>query len=250
MSKSSPNQDEGQAPYQRSGRAEITEEEYNRLQGEYLDRLEALKEAYERDAVDLAARHRLDHDKEHAAFYGDGSPHDDEGDLASAMFDVIARVISDETWLGYIAESLQRIQRYANVKPDGYVYVLEAGPFYKIGRTKDLSSRIKTLSIQLPFPVKCIAAFPCEDTAAAERELHERFSEHRANGEWFMIPDRKPWMNGLTWLKRILYCTTDHCSYLHKIVTDFHNEIPLAVERDPYWHQALTAAFNAVEVEE
>jgi hypothetical protein len=96
--------------------------------------------------------------------------------------------------------------------------------------------------------VTCIAAFPCEKASRSEAELHERFEKHRVNGEWFTLPDRKPWMIGLTWLKNIRYATTEHSPYLSGVQVDFHDEVPFAVQNDEAWRKAFAAASDAVEV--
>lgn len=80
------------------------------------------------------------------------------------------------------------LENYRNrFNPDGYVYILGAPDFYKIGRAKDVDSRVKQLAIQLPWAVDVIHTIPCEDYARSERALHERFSDRRANGEWFLL---------------------------------------------------------------
>lgn len=72
-------------------------------------------------------------------------------------------------------------------KQRGYIYVLEGGGFYKIGRAKDPLKRTETLAIQLPYPTKLLFSLASDDYVALETELHDRFSEKRANGEWFAL---------------------------------------------------------------
>lgn len=72
-------------------------------------------------------------------------------------------------------------------RPDGYVYILGAPDYYKIGRAKDVDARARQLAIQLPWAVDIVHAIPCEDYATAERALHRRFADRRANGEWFLL---------------------------------------------------------------
>ncbi len=86
---------------------------------------------------------------------------------------------------------------------DGYVYVLSAGPFVKVGRTKDPGHRIKALSIQLPFPVEIEAVIPCENHVRAERYLHWLMKVKRVNGEWFDLsgdPYMLPMLRDLVWI--------------------------------------------------
>ena len=69
----------------------------------------------------------------------------------------------------------------------GFVYILEAVPYYKIGRTVNPSSRIKTIDLQMPFPVTVYGFIPSYNAAIAEAELHRAFDPWRANGEWFSL---------------------------------------------------------------
>lgn len=86
------------------------------------------------------------------------------------------------------------------VNVDGYVYVLRAGAYFKIGRSRYPDRRIKRLKIQLPFPVEVYALIPCEDHIASEKLAHDSFPDLRANGEWFLIWDEAQiaWMKDVT----------------------------------------------------
>lgn len=71
----------------------------------------------------------------------------------------------------------------------GFVYFLQAGPYTKIGKTKDVGRRIKELRIQLPFEAELIHVIYCEsDLSLHERNLHNKWAEYRKNGEWFVLP--------------------------------------------------------------
>lgn len=101
--------------------------------------------------------------------------------------------------------ALQRIHAlYQEVKhllfrPDGYVYLLGGGGYYKIGRSRNVSRRMRQLEIQLPWPVEVLHTIPCEDHHASEKALHERFAGKRANGEWFALDDEDvEWIKGVT----------------------------------------------------
>ena len=88
------------------------------------------------------------------------------------------------------------------VEPDnrqGFVYLLhgERTGFCKIGRTKSVTSRISTLQIQLPWRLDLLHIIECADMVSIERDLHERFSNKRANGEWFLLDPED-----IAWIKR------------------------------------------------
>ena len=69
----------------------------------------------------------------------------------------------------------------------GYVYLIKSGEHYKIGRTKNLKTRVKSFETSLPLGATVVHSFETDDTTEAEIELHARFSDKRINGEWFNL---------------------------------------------------------------
>jgi hypothetical protein len=81
-------------------------------------------------------------------------------------------------------------QRARIFKPSpipGFVYLIKSGIFYKIGKTRNLEKRSRWMAIHLPEPMVVVHSFPSNDHSRAEKELHDRFSELRSNGEWFKL---------------------------------------------------------------
>ena len=74
-----------------------------------------------------------------------------------------------------------------NTFPHGIVYLLKAGPYYKIGMTKDFANRLDQIKLQLPFPVEVIHKIETDDPHGIETYWHKRFSDKRTNGEWFVL---------------------------------------------------------------
>ena len=70
----------------------------------------------------------------------------------------------------------------------GWVYVIAAGPYYKIGRTKNIRQRYQKIAPELPFPSRLMLTVKTDDAARLEARLHARYSRYRANGEWFKLP--------------------------------------------------------------
>lgn len=107
---------------------------------------------------------------------------DDSGDIILALtYPELCEAVVDDmvgSW-----------QRWLEAGTDGHIYVLRAGEFYKIGRTRQLDSRIKALSIQLPFPVEVVHTFPSDDHVEVEQWIHDLFADKRANGEWFRLSE-------------------------------------------------------------
>lgn len=71
----------------------------------------------------------------------------------------------------------------------GYVYIVRAGQYFKIGRTKDITNRLTQLAIQLPEKPILLHTISTSNPIAAEQYFHDRFSLRRLNGEWFALSD-------------------------------------------------------------
>jgi hypothetical protein len=100
-----------------------------------------------------------------------------------------------DRWL----ESLQQ-RKSEPRKQFGWIYLLEGeSGHYKIGRTKNLQSRVKALATQAPYQVQQIHAFEVDDAPSAEAALHARFVDKRHIGEWFTLtPEDVEWFKTLT----------------------------------------------------
>jgi hypothetical protein len=70
----------------------------------------------------------------------------------------------------------------------GFIYLVRAHTGeHKIGHSVNPGSRIKTFSVQPPFEYKLIHTFFADDMKRAEVALHEKFSNKRIKGEWFLL---------------------------------------------------------------
>jgi hypothetical protein len=72
----------------------------------------------------------------------------------------------------------------------GFVYLVCCGDRYKIGRTRDVAKRLRSLQTAASLPLVLVASAAVEDSAASEAELHRRYAHRRTHGEWFALtPD-------------------------------------------------------------
>jgi hypothetical protein len=85
------------------------------------------------------------------------------------------------------AEDAEGVPEETTAGELGYVYLMKAGRFYKVGRTNALGRRERELVIQLPEAAKVIHSIKTDDPAGIEEYWHRRFDDRRKNGEWFEL---------------------------------------------------------------
>ena len=87
-------------------------------------------------------------------------------------------------------EFLASREREVKEPVGGYVYFLgaEEHGVVKIGRTKNLSERVHTLRIQLPFDTELLHSIECADELEVETSYHRKYADKRKKGsEWFRL---------------------------------------------------------------
>jgi hypothetical protein len=67
-----------------------------------------------------------------------------------------------------------------------YVIGIEGSSLVKIGYTSQAATqRLKALQTGMPFRLKLLKVYPCEQVDIVERRMHRLLHAHRGTGEWF-----------------------------------------------------------------
>jgi hypothetical protein len=69
----------------------------------------------------------------------------------------------------------------------GHVYLVRSGKYHKIGRSNDHGRRAYEIGLQLPEKLEIVHTIETDDAVGIERYWHQRFSDRRQNGEWFVL---------------------------------------------------------------
>jgi hypothetical protein len=81
--------------------------------------------------------------------------------------------------------------KYGSVKKksvSGYVYlILAENGLYKIGKAKNVSTRLQPFSVHFPMKWELVYTFQSDDYSKAEAQLHSKFADKRGVGEWFQL---------------------------------------------------------------
>ena len=76
----------------------------------------------------------------------------------------------------------------------GYIYLLadKVNNTYKIGRTKNLEQRIRSIKTGNPNQIDLIAYAICNNTVVSEKRIHNLYSYKRRRGkEWFDLSEQE-----------------------------------------------------------
>jgi hypothetical protein len=102
------------------------------------------------------------------------------------------RGVGTSDWPGWEKYIGIRPMRSASSKSEraGFVYLVRSAVgLYKIGRSRSVIDRFRSICTASPVAVELIHFISCDDRISAEAQLHKRFNDVRRRGEWFELDD-------------------------------------------------------------
>lgn len=70
-------------------------------------------------------------------------------------------------------------------KPKEHLYMIQCGPYIKIGTTSNIKERLVSLRVYNPYPIRLVGFW--ENYGFKEKEWHTALKHLHHQGEWFMI---------------------------------------------------------------
>lgn len=68
-----------------------------------------------------------------------------------------------------------------------YVYIIECGNMYKIGKAENVIERFKQLQTGNPFPMRIVKVYQTPLAYNLETYIHKQLQDYRQTGEWFNL---------------------------------------------------------------
>jgi hypothetical protein len=124
--------------------------------------------------------------------------HMDKSDVVSLLSNEYASDGLKKLVSSYLDGSLrEKRKEISETKPavkkklPGFVYlILAENGLYKIGKAKDVSSRLRPFSVTFPMKFSLVHSFHSDNYSLAEAKLHDEFDGKRDVGEWFRLDSK------------------------------------------------------------
>lgn len=94
-------------------------------------------------------------------------------------------------WQEVFTDEYERLCEISGLErePMDYIYLFEANGLYKIGVTRDIPKRIRSLQTGNPHPIRLVDFCILISGTAGEHEIFKHLSAKRLAGEWFALGD-------------------------------------------------------------
>jgi hypothetical protein len=84
-------------------------------------------------------------------------------------------------------ERYKKTIKKENKKISGYIYIIQSGNYYKIGRSRNKKDRIKKYITENPNEINILMCEKVTDYIKTEAHLLNKFKNKKHRGEWFSL---------------------------------------------------------------
>ena len=81
----------------------------------------------------------------------------------------------------------EKKEKYKN--EEGFIYLIKSNNMYKIGKTKNIKTRIQSIKTSTPFLLEIVHTQKYINYHKIEKHLHTEFKDKRVSGEWFNLTE-------------------------------------------------------------
>lgn len=112
-------------------------------------------------------------------------------DVKEEMEKVLKEQIATDDAEVALSQERENIPSVIRKDRPGYIYLVKADKYFKIGLSKNPKVRFSQIGLQLPYPYEVLHIIPATNMYEAEMKLHEKYAHQRLNGEWFSLTENE-----------------------------------------------------------
>lgn len=91
----------------------------------------------------------------------------------------------------YYTNEISNISDDSYINREGFIYLIKADEYVKIGIADDIKIRLKQIQGTCPLRLEIINFWKISNPSYYENLLHKQYKQYRVHGEWFKLPEEE-----------------------------------------------------------